>query len=174
MKTIQLKSLELKPTLLGPRSKGGKLGITNINIIVAILVTFVVDILAAVKEKDYFTMLRIIPALLAQGNIIAVAGEAWAEIKDTDVEESNDIHLQFKDVLDLKDDETEVLVEDAFGLVPKAYGIIVNSLTIVASAKELYEEARSIFSGNSNKSVRIAGKAKTINLEPGVTLTWPK
>jgi len=163
MKVIHLKSLDLRPQLLQARQANGTLGIVNVNLIVSILVTFVVDILAVIKERDYFALFRIIPALIAQGNIVTVAAEAWEEIKDTTLEESNDIHRNFTEVLDLKDDEAEQLIEDAFGLVPKAYGIVINALTVVASARELYEEGRALF-GTKDKSLKIATKAKVTKL----------
>lgn len=163
MKVIQLKSLDLRPQLLAARQADGSLGINNINLIVRILVTFVVDILAVIKERDYFALFRIIPALIAQGNIVTVAAEAWNEIKDTTIEESNDIHRNFTEVLDLTDNETEQLIEDAFGLVPEAYAIVINGLTVVYSARDLYAKARALFA-TKDKSLKIATKAKVTNM----------
>lgn len=158
MRVIPLKSLQLKPQLLGPTNANGDLGVANIKLIITVLVTFLTDLVTVIRDRDYLLLFRIIPALIAQGNIIAQAGLAWLEIKDTSLEESNDIHLHFTQVLDLKDDETEKLIEDAFGLVPEVYLLATNALTVVSDAKALFDKARSIF-GMKAADLKVASKA---------------
>lgn len=162
MKIIPFFSNRLKPQLV-TLNADGNLGIDSIKTVLTVVVTFAVDIIAALKDRNYFALISLLPRLLAQGNIIALAKMAWTEIKDTSLEESNDIHKHFTEVLDLKDDEAEELIEYAFGLVPRVYQFAVDALTFTGDIQAFYQEVRERF-GAKNNTEKLAAKANTNKL----------
>lgn len=140
-------SLLAPPPVLESRKADGTLGIDNIKRITTTVVVAFVDLQKAIKTKDYLGMIRAILGVFQAGNIIAVANEAWEEIKDVTLQESNDIHKHFAEVLDLEDDQAEKLVEYAFGLVPRVYAIAVQGIGVVVNARSLVEETKDVFGG---------------------------
>jgi hypothetical protein len=162
MRIIPFHSNRLTPKLVTLQTDG-TLGIENIKTVITVVVTFAVDIIAALKDRNYFALLSLLPRLLAQGNIIAIAGIAWKELKDTTFIESNDVHLHFVETLDLENDETEELIEYSFGLVPRIYGFAIDALTFTANVRGFYEEVKDKFGGGT-KTVKLAEKAKVDQL----------
>lgn len=159
----------LKPRTLVARQADGSLGVENIKTIISTVVPLAVDFTAAIASKNWFSLAALIPRLLAQAGIIAVAEEAWKEIKDTTYEESNDIHLTFTEVLDLENDETEATIEYAFGLIPRVYGHVINAMAMFADLKLFFEEIKDFFGKDAEtkatkKTEAIVLKAKAGNL----------
>lgn len=132
-----------KPVVITPRPDGS-LGVENIKLIITTLVTFAVDLHRAVKTKNYFDLPRILFNLVRAGNVVAYAQLAWAEIKDTTLTESNDIHLHFTDVLKLDDVEAERVIEYAFGLVPRVYAVIMQGAEVISTVQALYAETKTV------------------------------
>ncbi|MEM9836165.1 MAG: hypothetical protein AAF828_06670 [Bacteroidota bacterium] len=161
MKVISF-SKQLQPQVV-TRDQDGNLGVESIKTIITVLVTFGVDIIAFLKAKNYLGLISLIPRLLAQGNIIAIAEQAWQEIKDTSLEESNDIHLHFTEVLDLDNDETEATIEYAFSIVPRVYGFAIDALTFVGNVRAFIDEVRDRF-GGSAKVVKMIEKVDASKL----------
>lgn len=143
---IKLQSSHLKTELIRAQSDGS-LGIDNIKTIVTVVTTFFVDLLNVIKSRNYFDLLPLVFNLIRQGNIIAIAGLAWEEIKDTSLAESNDIHQHFVGVFNIPDDKTEQLIERAFGVIPKVYELFVSGTVLVSDAKSVWSEIQSIVKG---------------------------
>ena len=62
------------------------------------------------------------------------------------MEETNDIHLHFTEVLDLPNDKAEELIEKAFGVIPRVYELALRGLGLVTDVRVLWGDVRSIFS----------------------------
>lgn len=157
-------SLQLAPQVLAPVQANGDLGIENLKKITTVVVTFTVDLIEALKSKNYLDLLRIVPSLLLQGNIIAFAPLAWAEIQDTSKEESNEWHQHFTKVLDLPNDDTERLIERAFAFIPRVYATVQNILGLVADIKAFAAELSSDMNGTEAEVVNIARRANTTKM----------
>lgn len=146
-KAIQLNSANL-PVKLVVQQEGGRLGIENVKLIVTVVTTFFVDLIQILKNKDYLNLINLIFNVIKQGNIIALAKMAWEEIKDASLEETNDIHLHFAQVLDLDNEKTEQLIERAFHLIPEVYEIALKGVALFGEVKGLFGNIKDIFSGN--------------------------
>ena len=68
------------------------------------------------------------------------------------------------DVLELENKETEVVIEYAFGLVPRVYGLVLDALNVFSGARSLLDEAKIILSGGQEGIVTLAEKAKVSRL----------
>jgi hypothetical protein len=123
----------------------GTLGVDNVKAILTVVVTFVVDVLNAIKANNYFALLTILPNLLRFGNIIDLAKAAWEEVLDTDLEESNELVAHFASVLELTDDEAEEIIEYAVSLVPRVYEFVLRGFTFVADVRAFADEVKTRF-----------------------------
>lgn len=145
-KIVSLKSAKLPYKVLVAQ-QGGELGIDNVKLIVTVLVTFFVDLVNIIKNKEYINLITLLFNIIKQGNIIASAKQAWEEIKDASLQETNDIHLHFTEVLDLDDDRAEQLIERAFGIIPKVYELALRVVGFISDGRALLDEVKSIFGG---------------------------
>lgn len=134
----------LKPAIIQVRADG-TLGVDNIKAVLTVVVTFVVDVIKAVKANNYFALLTILPNLLRFGNIVDLAKLAWDEVLDTDLEESNDIVAHFAETLDLDDDQAEEIIEYAVSLIPRVYEFVIRGFTFVADVRAFAAEVTDRF-----------------------------
>lgn len=143
--------------------KDGNLGVENVKAILTVVVTFVVDVINAVKANNYFALLTILPNLLRFGNIVDLAKTAWEEVLDTDLEESNDVVAHFAATLELTDDEAEEIIEYAVSLIPRVYEFVIRGFTFVGDVRAFATEVQGRF-GASEATVTSIEKAKTFKL----------
>lgn len=166
MKIIKM----LTPKLNAPRvirsQADGTLGVESINTIITVGVTFTVDLLGALASRNYVGLATTVFGLLKYGNVIALLPIALAEIKDTDLEESNEVVAHFADVLDLDNDETEALIEQAVAILPAIYELVLDGYSIVGRVMELVQRARGTANGNEDDTavIELANRANTERL----------
>lgn len=146
------KLITYHPRLMAPRAvtlqTDGTLGVDTAKLIITVAVTFGVDLVRAIKTGNIGSILSTLLSLISYGNLIALAEQAWDEIKDTSLEESNELNQHFADVLDLENDETERLIEFAVSVVPRVYGIALDGIGIYSGIRTLIAEVREEFSGD--------------------------
>lgn len=153
MSTINLNG-SLRPAVVSLKADG-TLGVDNIKAVLTVVVTFVVDVYNAIKTNNYFALLTILPNLLRFGNIIDLAKTAWAEVLDTDLEESNDVVAHFAETLNLTDDEAEEIIEYAVSLIPRVYEFILRGFTFVADVRAFADEVQVRFGATETTDAAI-------------------
>ncbi|MEM9835158.1 MAG: hypothetical protein AAF828_01570 [Bacteroidota bacterium] len=166
------RSLPKPTTLRTSFNSDGKLGVENVKIVLTIVVTFLVDLILSLRDRNYTRIITTLFNLLRYGNIIDLAKLAWQEFKDIDELESQELSDHFAETLDLPNDETEALIEYAVQLVPTYYGIIADGIDVANRAIDTFQEARRRFSGvdpeddlaGSGSAIEIAERAKVDRL----------
>ena len=123
----------------------GKLGIENLKMILEFLVTFLVGLTQAIKDRAYTQIAALIFTLLRYGNIVALAKMAWDEFKDLSAEESALVSAHFAKVFDLRDDELEAKIEQAVAIIPVAYDIVNDTLDLVSRGQGIWAQLVDIF-----------------------------
>jgi len=166
MKIIKLQAPKLKAPRVIRSSADGNLGVESINTIVTVGVTFTVDFLSALASRNYIGMATTAFGLLQYGNVIALLPLALEEIKDTSLAESNEVVAHFASVLDLENNETEALIEQAAALLPKIYELVLDGYSLFGRVSALVQETRQIFSGNQEDTavIDLAFRANTERL----------
>jgi len=143
-----MKKVLLSPALQAPRvvraQEDGKLGIENSKIVLTVVVTFFVDLIAAVREKRYIAIIEILFGLIKYGNIIAIANLAWAEFNDYDSDEIDELNAHFARVFDLENDQVEELVERAVAVVPDIYDIAQDSIGIYGRVRAIFDATKEL------------------------------
>jgi hypothetical protein len=162
IRQLQFRSLDAPRAI--ERQSGGSLGVDNIKTVITVIVTFFVDLILSINDRKFSRIIATLFGMLQYGNLIVLGKEAWNEVKDTDLVESNDLVAHFAAEFDIKDDETERIIEYAVGLIPRIYELVLDSTSVVNRAIALYEEARAEFSkdafGYEPQDVVIAQRVK--------------
>lgn len=127
------------------RDSDGKLGIENAKLILTAVITTSVDLIQAIKNRDWLKLVTIFLALMRYGNLVGLAQEAWAELRDTSPTEAEALARHFQQTFDIPDDALESRIEEAVLLVPKAYDLITDSLELVSRTTDLWAQLRDIF-----------------------------
>ena len=134
----------------------GQLGVENIKSVITVVVTFLVDLILSINDRKYSRIIATLFGMLQYGDLIALAKLAWAEVKDTDLVESNDVVAHFAKELDLPDDKAEAVIEYAVGLVPQIYEIFLDGSDLITRVTALYQAARIRFAGDGTAEVDAA------------------
>ena len=137
--------------------KSEKLGTNNLKNILTVIVTFFVDVITVIKTKNWAQLLQILLGLMRFGNIIALAKDAWNELKDLDATETKDIIEHIKSVFDLENDDTEKLIERAFDVIPRIYDLVLSALDVYSQASAIVNEIKDIF-GKDEEAASIVEK----------------
>lgn len=144
---LELRHKQLRPLKVVYISNN-ELGIDNAKAVLTVAITFLVDLLAVIKTKNYLRIAEILFGLIRFGNIIDIAKDAWKEIKDLSQAESQELYNHFAQELDLENDVAEELIERAVSTIPRIYQLALDALDVVAGARDIFSELRVIFGGN--------------------------
>ncbi|MEO0626373.1 MAG: hypothetical protein AAFY91_05260 [Bacteroidota bacterium] len=141
----------LHTRLTAPRAinlrEDGTLGIENSKLVITILVTFFTDLLRAIKTGNIGAILSTLLSLISYGNLISLAETAWNEIKDTSLDEAEELRLHFNQTLELENEETERMIEFAVSIVPQVYSIAIDALSTFNRVQALIADIRQTFGG---------------------------
>ena len=144
MKAVTMKHKQLAPLRVIYKSDGS-LGIDNVKEIMTIVVTFFVDLIAVLKDRNWFRLFDVILNLLKFGNIVTLAKEAWDEFKDMSPDESRAVVDHFKEIFDIENDHLEALIEHAFEVIPRIYDLVLDAWGIGVRGIEIFNELKDIF-----------------------------
>ena len=144
MSALKLRHKSLPKLKVVHLQANGKLGIENAKLIIEIIVIFFADIVNILKTKNWLLLGQVILKLVSYGNVIAIAQEAWQELKDVDQGESEALSLHFAAKFDLDDDDTEHVIEQAVGFIPRVYDLVEDGLDIFGRAQVIWTELREL------------------------------
>lgn len=123
-----------------------KLGTANL----IFLLTFLIVIAKKVEEAgedgklSRAELIGIIWFALMNGGLVAMnkLSDAGQEVLDLDEEEKQEVNLHFKEKFELSNKETEILVENVFGLLLQIFSFVLKVRSMFGSkkAKELQFE----------------------------------
>lgn len=125
--------------------QNGKMGVENVKMVLAVVVTFFTEIIIALRDRNYLQIASIIFNLFRVGNIIAMAQVAWLELKDMSEDEAREVNAHFAAVFDIENDVLEATIERAVAVVPAVYELVGDVLDVWARGRNILAEIQAIF-----------------------------